>query len=732
MSATIQRTVTWVGNNTTQNPNFEWVNVNNVTWVQRSDSTQANTSDFLIQNNDTTAVRTSQWEVRHWNYVNDNTLVDSFTITQDADGVVTTTTTGAPTYTVTYQAVANPSDIVGTHPSTTSGVPAGNYTVSGPTWTVTGMTFIGYAEGDSAQAPANIQPGDVITITGDKTLYAKYVATTTTSTSTTTTTTNPPVNYSLTLGSGTSGTQAVQFTEANPNSQSISYTQSPNSGTPAVLVDSLPAWLTSQGITDSAIQLSLNPDSSTYPADSVGFNMTYRHGDAPVGQGEDELYVEFIAAPANSILVTSTSATPVSEAPNGEGESTYTDNNSSNSATQPVAYTLSLDPDVTLTSSEVYWSTSLPSTSGHQASPNPYWATVLTIDNTPSSGQAQITYAHVDPNAGSGGSLPGKNAPLTEEQAGTQSSSPGILPANQRYVIATHPDDTSHWVAILVTAPIDSITTTTTIPTYSFEFTAVLPPSLANSGTIIASYTTDVPNSILEDTDQNGIYTHFSVENPASPASSYISSVSGSNGTVSITVNEGNNNTNGAEILTINFNQSINQFLLTGSSVTSIDFTYEPCHVEGTVMNLADGTTKLVEDLQVGDVLASYDIAGLSDAGEWRNYSSQINQFSASSSTATVTGITAGQYTSYHNFNNDLTKVTGEHPILVKTTDNDIQFKHARDVIVGDSFYTASGWVAVTSNELVEETVNTYSIDVETEDVYMADGILFHNTEQMK
>ena len=721
MPATIQRTVNWTGTNTTQDPNFQWVNVNSVDWVTRVDSSTVNQSDFTIADNDTGAVRTSQWEVRHWNWVNDNTLVDSFTITQAADGAVTTTTTGAPTYTVTYQAVANPSDIVGSHPSTVSGVSAGNYTVSGPTWSVTGMTFIGFAEGSSAQAPANIQPGDVITITGDKTLYAKYVATTTTTTSTTTTT-NAPVNYSLTLGSGTSGAQAVQFTEANPNSQSISYTQSPNSGTPAVLVDSLPAWLTSQGITDSAIQLSLNPDSSTYPADSVGFNMTYRHGDAPAGQGEDELYVEFVAAPANSILVTSTNVADGSEATNGEGGSTYTDNNSSNSANQAVTYTLSLSPDTTLTSSEVYWSNTLPSASGHLGQPSPYWATVLTIDNTPSSGQAQISYSHVDPNA----PVLNRNTALTEEQAGTQTSDPGVLPANQRYVIARHPDDTSHWVAILVTAPLASITTTTTNPVYNFEFTSVLPATQVGSGQIIASFNWDGPSTI--DEQNNNVYTYFTVEQPDDPASSYISNVNVTNETVTVTVSEGDNNSNGGDNLTINFVGG-SSFTLDSASVTSIDFAWAPCHVEGTVMNLADGTTKLVEDLQVGDVLASYDIAGLSDAGEWSNYSSQINQFSASSSTATVTNVIAGQYTSYRNFNNGLTKVTSEHPILVKTTGDNILFKQAADVLVGDSFYTASGWVEITSNELISETVNTYSIDVETEDVYMADGILFHNQE---
>ena len=670
MPATIQRSVTWTGTNTTSNADFEWVNVNSVTWVSRADATEANTSDFTIQDNDTNTVRTSQWEVRHWNYVNDNTLIDSFTITQSADGVVATTQT----------------------PTT--------------------------------QAPTTAAP-------------------TTAAPTTAAPTTQAPINYSLTLGSGTSGGQAIQFTEANPNSHSISYSQSPNSGTPAVLVGTLPPWLVDGGITNqfgNGIQLSMNSDSSTYPSSSQSYTITYRHGDAPAGQGEDILYLQFVAAPNNAIQVTSTNVEVATEAPNGEGESTYTDNNAGNNPDQAVTYTLSLDPDATLSASQVYWSTSLPSASGHTASSAPYWATALTIDNSPSSGQAQISYSHVDPNAG-GPTTPGgpRSAPLTEEQAGTPSGSPGgqagtqtgspgsIDTTNQRYVIITHPDDTSHWVAILVTAPLQSITTTTTNPVYNFEFTSVSPGTFTGNGQTIANFNWNGPSTI-DAQDPNNIYTYFSVENPQGPASSYISNVNVTNGTVTASVSEGSNNSNGGDTLTINFIGG-GGYTLDSASVTSINFSWAPCHVEGTVMNLADGTTKLVEDLQVGDVLASYDIAGLSDAGEWSNYSSQINQFSASSSTATVTSVIAGQHTTYRNFNNGLTKVTSEHPILVKTAGNDILFKQAIDVLVGDSFYTASGWVEITSNELITETVNTYSIDVETEDVYMADGVLFHNSE---
>ena len=101
--------------------------------------------------------------------------------------------------------------------------------------------------------------------------------------------------------------------------------------------------------------------------------MTYRHGDAPAGQGEDELYVSFVAAPDNSILITSGNVTASSLAPDGEGGSQYIDDNSGNSATQAVVYEVTMDPYTNIdNSSYVYWSETLPSTSGHTAHPQPY------------------------------------------------------------------------------------------------------------------------------------------------------------------------------------------------------------------------------------------------------------------------------------------------------------------------------------------------------------------------
>ena len=179
--------------------------------------------------------------------------------------------------------------------------------------------------------------------------------------------------------------------------------------------------------------------------------------------------------------------------------------------------------------------------------------------------------------------------------------------------------------------------------------------------------------------------------------------------------------------------QTFNPILFNSqSSNTGLWVTLTPsCHVAGTVMNLADGTTKLVEDLEAGDVLASYSITGLgTDENEqpWQTYSADATGWSATQSTTTVTFVNEGSFNEYYNFNNDLTKVTREHPVLVKAGDS-ISFKRADAVVEGDSFYINGAWVEITNIEFVtaDPAVMTYTIGVEEEDVYLADGILWHN-----
>ena len=196
------------------------------------------------------------------------------------------------------------------------------------------------------------------------------------------------------------------------------------------------------------------------------------------------------------------------------------------------------------------------------------------------------------------------------------------------------------------------------------------------------------------------------------------------------TAGQQNGNNNGTEVI---FDGSTWGGTLASGSVTGMWVVLEPaCHLAGTVMQLADGSTKLIEDLEVGDVLKSYSITGLGadeeGTDQWQTYSEDVSQWSAVESTTTVTHVNEGSYNRYINFNNGLTKVTHEHPVLVKSS-NDISFKQAGDIVEGDSFYINGAWTEVANIEIVTPEVDfaTYTIGVEDLDIYVADGIVWHN-----
>jgi hypothetical protein len=192
---------------------------------------------------------------------------------------------------------------------------------------------------------------------------------------------------------------------------------------------------------------------------------------------------------------------------------------------------------------------------------------------------------------------------------------------------------------------------------------------------------------------------------------------------------QGGNN-NGTEVI---FDGSAWGGTLASGSVTGMWVVLAAwCHLAGTVMHLADGTTKLIEDLEVGDVLKSYSITGLGTNENEQppsSYTANAEGWTAVESTTTVTFVNEGTYNKYINFNNDLSKVTHEHPVLTKTADGSISFKKAGSVVNGDSFYINGAWTEVTNIEIVTPEVDfaTYSVGVEDQDIYIADGIVWHN-----
>lgn len=94
---------------------------------------------------------------------------------------------------------------------------------------------------------------------------------------------------------------------------------------------------------------------------------------------------------------------------------------------------------------------------------------------------------------------------------------------------------------------------------------------------------------------------------------------------------------------------------------------------------------------------------------------------------AVVTANVSGSADSVLNFNNGTLKTTDSHTHVVKRGTEWIT-SQASDVVVGDYFENVAGeLVEITS--IVEETgtFTVYTLNVETDDVYYAGGILTHN-----
>jgi hypothetical protein len=155
------------------------------------------------------------------------------------------------------------------------------------------------------------------------------------------------------------------------------------------------------------------------------------------------------------------------------------------------------------------------------------------------------------------------------------------------------------------------------------------------------------------------------------------------------------------------------------------------CHIAGEIITMANGETKAVENIQIGDQLLSFDVNGYNyDEEAYKNWSSHIDNFNGEFTSVEVTNVKVDTYSSYYNFNEGLLKITYEHPILIKDVNNIVSWKTAKDAVVGEYMLNENNqWVLISTKLFVETETpfSTWTLDVETEDVYFANGILVHN-----
>jgi hypothetical protein len=153
-----------------------------------------------------------------------------------------------------------------------------------------------------------------------------------------------------------------------------------------------------------------------------------------------------------------------------------------------------------------------------------------------------------------------------------------------------------------------------------------------------------------------------------------------------------------------------------------------PCFIEGTSITMSDGTTKLIEELIVGDTLMSFNIEGLpldSDTNEvlstWNT-----NEIVGNLSQTTIVNIVAKPSDKTILINN-LLRTTEYHRHLIKRSTG-WSFIQSKDVLVGQFLLdNNNNEIEVTSVDIIEETVTVYKMDVESLDVFYAENILTHN-----
>ena len=159
------------------------------------------------------------------------------------------------------------------------------------------------------------------------------------------------------------------------------------------------------------------------------------------------------------------------------------------------------------------------------------------------------------------------------------------------------------------------------------------------------------------------------------------------------------------------------------------------CLLIGTPIDMADGTTKLVEDLEIGDEVMSMNMPGQldEDNDDWRSCrfaDEKTETFTQHS--ASVQDINFDFAFNYWDINDGMEKITGEHEMLYKPlNENTWMWQLVPNMKVGANVMDKNGnEVEITSLDQVidnDEGFEVVQIDVEPLDVYFGQTFLVHN-----
>lgn len=151
------------------------------------------------------------------------------------------------------------------------------------------------------------------------------------------------------------------------------------------------------------------------------------------------------------------------------------------------------------------------------------------------------------------------------------------------------------------------------------------------------------------------------------------------------------------------------------------------CLVKGTMVEMADGTFKAVEDIRSKDMLKGVAIQGAPTDDTIKNWSTDSLEYDYCN--VKVIHAIPVKVNSIYSFNNGIIESSESHAHFIKRG-NTWKFMNAKDLIVGDYLIKKDGTtIEITSIDIIEGENFVYDIDVETQDTYIANGFITHNRE---
>ena len=190
------------------------------------------------------------------------------------------------------------------------------------------------------------------------------------------------------------------------------------------------------------------------------------------------------------------------------------------------------------------------------------------------------------------------------------------------------------------------------------------------------------------------------------------------------------------------FNDHATRYNTAISKVVEIQDTYGglaiACFLPGTLILMADNTSKPIEEINVGDEVMSLDLPGLPDEDlgylEWKSFTMRPMDdedleglVERNQKTAFVENLFYDYMDGYYSINNGYLKVTREHDLFTYA-DKKWRWNTARELKEGMKLLNFLGEIVnIDSVEWIDGEVEVINFDVEPLDIYYAGGVLVHN-----